>query len=62
MKTEAIRVGDQFKMRSGSLWKVIRTRPGGVVELFNKTECRFVDCYHHEVSKWERVSRQESHG
>lgn len=56
MKTVPIRVGDQFKMQSGSVWKVIRTRPGGIVELFNEAECRFTDRYHREVITWERCS------
>lgn len=47
--------GDRFRMPSGSEWKVIGTRPGGVVELFNKAECRFSDRYHYEVIQWERV-------
>lgn len=55
-KSKPIRVGDRFLMSPGSEWKVIRTRPGGIVELFNEAQCRFTDRYHREVIQWERVS------
>jgi hypothetical protein len=51
-----IRKGHKFRMPSGSVWEVTRTRPGGIVELFNRAECRSADRYHREVIQWERVS------
>lgn len=50
-----IRVGDEFRMSTGSVWKVIETRPGGKLELFNEAECRFASLYHRDVRQWERV-------
>lgn len=54
MITDAIRVGDRFKSRAGAIWKVISTRPGGRLELFNEVGAVFQDRYHREVIKWER--------
>lgn len=58
MKTEPIVAGNRFRMPSGTVWKVIRIRPGGVVELFNEAQSRFQDRKHREVLQWERLSDQ----
>jgi len=60
VKAEAIRVGDHFKMPSGSVWKVLRVLPSGRVELFNKAESRFVNYYTRQVRKFERLPSQLS--
>jgi len=57
MKTQPIVVGNKFKTPTG-IWEVIRTRPGGVVELFNRGTSCFQDRYHREVRTWERVRNQ----
>ncbi len=51
----AIRVGDKFETASG-LWEVIRTLPGGRIELFDRQKTRFLNSYHRIVKTWERVS------
>ena len=50
-----ITVGDKFKSGNGDIWEVIETKPGGVVELFNKKRSRFQRRYHREVKTWRRV-------
>ena len=52
---KTITVGDKFKSTSGHIWEVIETKPGGVVELFDKERTRFQRRYHREVKSWERV-------
>ncbi len=56
MRPEPIRVGDHLKSKAGIIWKVIGTRPGGRLELFNKAEAVFADRYHREVIQWERLT------
>lgn len=59
MKAQPIAKGNKFKTPTG-IWEVIRTRPGGVIELFNRGTSCFQDRYHREVRNWERVSDQLS--
>lgn len=50
----AIRVGD--KLSDGKhVWEVIRTLPGGKVDLFDRQRSYFTMRYHREVKHWERV-------
>lgn len=51
-----IRVGDQFRTLSGMVWKVIETKPGGKLELFNEAGCYFSTRLYRDVREWERVS------
>lgn len=56
MKTQPIHVKDHLKdPTSGIVWEVIETRPGGHVELFDRTRVRFWGTYHRVVKNWERV-------
>lgn len=50
-----VRVGDRFRTPTGE-WKVIETKPGGRVELFNKATSCFQSRYAREVRIWERAS------
>jgi hypothetical protein len=50
-----IRVGDKFKSQSGTIWEVIRTIPGGKLDLFDRDKTRFAMYYHRQVREMERV-------
>jgi hypothetical protein len=49
-----IRVGDKFT-DGRNIWKIIRTMPGGKLDLFCEASCRFVMKYHRDVRTWDRV-------
>ena len=49
-----IRIGDKFKVGE-TIWEVIRTLPGGKIELFDRVKTRFHDRYHREIKDWARV-------
>jgi hypothetical protein len=50
-----IRVGDKFKRTSGRILEVIRTLPGGKVEMIDREKTQFHDRYTREMLDWERV-------
>ncbi len=57
-KLEPIRVGDKLKGPTDDVvWEVIETRPGGHVELFDRTRTRFWGTYHRVVKNWERMPK-----
>jgi len=62
MRADPIRVGDHFKSKAGIVWKVIGTRPGGRLELFNAASSVFQDRYHREVIQWERQPSNQTGG
>ena len=53
-KPEPIRVGARFISPTG-IWSVIRTWPGGNLEMFNKEKCMFRYEYTRDVRKWKRA-------
>ena len=56
-KQAPVRIGDKFK-HGAFVLEVVGTKPGGKVELFDKTNCRFLDTWHKQVSQWERIKEQ----
>jgi hypothetical protein len=50
-----IRVGDRFS-DGKYVWEVIRTLPGGKLDLLDRERTYFSMRYHREVKMWERVS------
>ena len=53
MKKEPVRVGDKYRTIAGG-WEVVKTRPGGIVELFNKEKSLFVDVYTRQLVFWQK--------
>lgn len=53
-RPQPVRVGDKFRLGEAVL-EVIRTLPGGKIELFDRANTRFTDRYHREVKTWERI-------
>jgi hypothetical protein len=54
-RSDPIRVGDKFKTHAGIL-EVIRTLPGGKVEMINRAKSCFHDRYTREMRDWERAT------
>ena len=50
----AIRPGDKLTDPQGNNWRVLRTMPGGKLELCDDTRKRLGMFYHREVKFWER--------
>lgn len=53
MKNQPIRKGDKFIVGKDT-WEVLRTWPGGHLELYCKARCMFQYRYHREVKLWKR--------
>lgn len=56
MKNDAIRVGDKFSDGLGHIWEVIRTYPGGRLDMMDRARTRFGFWEHKEVRTWERIA------
>ncbi|MFA6213424.1 MAG: hypothetical protein WC714_28565 [Candidatus Obscuribacterales bacterium] len=54
-KSTIIRIGDKFK-KNDTVYEVIGTRPGGIVDLLDRAKTRFTMRQHSEVKLWDRVS------
>lgn len=51
----AIRVGDKFSDGHGHVWEVIRTLPGGKLDMMDRARTYFCMRYHRDVCTWDRV-------
>lgn len=55
-KPQPIRIGDRFQSDgSPRVWAVIRTRPGGVVEMMAEDRALFCERYTREVREMKRL-------
>jgi hypothetical protein len=50
----AIHPGDKLTDPQGNVWRVLRTMPGGKLDLIDDTRKRLGMFYHREVKLWER--------
>lgn len=57
MKLTPIREGDCFQDFKGHIWRVIRTLPGGKVDLFDRDRSYFIGTTHQQLrlGQWKRV-------